>query len=276
MTGGTITMQGGTNSNNGIEVISGSFNMKGGTINQTLGTSQRVFRIGTKNATTATVNISGGTINATMGGIRVGDSGTATGVLNVSQNDGTTNITLGGDLAVGRSTASLGKMTMSAGTITVGTAAVNAKLQVGNAGPGTFDMTGGLIDVFNGFRLGQAPVAQGSYMNLLGGTLQTRAFDSRTDAANAGIPETTGSRFTIDGGTYNQIAGTMDIGQKGKITVELKSGIANVPALQMGASTDSKATLSISGGTFTLGGALSRTTVTGNDIFGATDDGPRS
>jgi hypothetical protein len=36
----------------------------------------------------------------------------------------------------------------------------------------------------------------------------------------------------------------------------------------MGSTTDSKATLSISGGTFTLGGNLSRNTVTGNDVFG--------
>lgn len=267
MTAGSITMQGGTNSNNGIEVVNGTFNMKGGTISQTVGTVQRVFRIGTKNLATATVNISGGTVNAPMGGIRVGDSGTATGVLNVNQNDGTTNITLGGDLAIGRSAAALGKMTMSAGTITIGTTTTTARLQVGNSGRGEFDMTGGSIDVFNSLRIGQAPATQGSYFKLLGGTLTTRAFDSRTDNASASIPET-GSTFTIDGGTYNQIAGSMDIGQKGKITVELKSGIANVPALIMGATADSKAILSISGGAFTLGGNLTRTTVSGNDVFG--------
>lgn len=267
MTAGSITMQGGSNGNNGIEVVNGTFNMKGGTVSQMVGTVQRVFRIGTKNLSTATVNISGGTVNAPMGGIRLGDSGTATGVLNVNQNDGTTNITLGGDLAIGRSTASLGKMTMSAGTITIGTTTTTARLQVGNSGRGEFDMTGGSIDVFNGLRIGQAPATQGSYFKFFGGTLTTRAFDSRTDNASASIPET-GSTFTIDGGTYNQIAGSMDIGQKGKITVELKSGIANVPALIMGATADSKAVLSISGGAFTLGGNLSRTTVSGNDVFG--------
>jgi hypothetical protein len=159
-------------------------------------------------------------------------------------------------------------MTMSAGNITIGTTTATARLQVGNAGPGQFDMSGGFIDVFNGLRVGQAPAATGSYFNLTGGTVQTRAFDSRTDNASSSIPEGAGSRFTIDGGTYNQIAGSMDIGQKGKVTVELKSGIANVPALIMGATADSKATLSISGGVFTLGGNLSRTTVTGNDAFG--------
>src|SRR3954468_13113453 len=38
MTGGSITLQGGTNSNNGLEIINGTFNMKGGTITQTAGT----------------------------------------------------------------------------------------------------------------------------------------------------------------------------------------------------------------------------------------------
>jgi hypothetical protein len=278
MTGGTITMIGGTNGNNGIEVINGTFNLKGGTINQTSGAIQRVFRIGTKNLTTATVNITGGTINSTVGGIRVGDGGTSTGVLNISEDDGPVNITLGADLSVGRSAsttaASLGKMTMSAGTLTIGTASANAKLQAGNAGPGQITMTGGSINVFNGLRVGQSPLAQGSFFDLKGGTVTTRDFDSHTDAASVLSPETTGSRFTIDGGIYNQIAGQMDIGQKGKTLVELKSGSATVPQIQMGTSTDSKATLSISGGVFTLGGALNRTVFTGNDTFGAAMTAP--
>jgi hypothetical protein len=158
--------------------------------------------------------------------------------------------------------------------MTIGTASANAKLQAGNAGPGQITMTGGSINVFNSLRVGQSPLAQGSFFDLKGGTVTTRDFDSHTDAASVLTPETTGSRFTIDGGIYNQVAGQMDIGQKGKTLVELKSGSATVPQLQMGATTDSKATLSISGGVFTLGGALNRTVFTGNDTFGAAMTAP--
>ncbi len=260
MTNGSITMVSGTTGNNGIDVINGTFNLKGGTITQT-GSGQRIFKVASRSNSTSTVNISGGTINAS-GGMRLAEAGGATGILNINENDGTTIINLASDLSVGRNAAGLGQMVMDAGTLQVGVdPSPTARLIVGDTGPGTFTMNNGTVNIFDALRLAKSINSAGTVDNssnilLKGGIINARAFESRSDAS-AGL-ETVTSTFTIDGGTFNQTGNafqTTVIGQNGKVLLDIKSGAANVAALELGASADSQAAVSLSGtGTLTVNG----------------------
>ena len=275
---GSITLASGTTGNSGIDLINGTFNMKGGTISQpTIGSVQRVFRIASRDNSTSTLNISGGTIIA-EGGFRVANNAGSTGNVNINEVDGTTSVTLGGDVAIGRNQFGQGNMVMDAGTLNIGTSGgPTARLQAGDDGPGKVTVNGGTINVFDGLRLAKGMPAAGfadndSRILLKGGTINARAFESRSDLPT-GL-ETITSTFTIDGGTFNQtstLGQVTTIGQNGKVKLEILSGAATVQSLELGSTVNSQATVALSGGTLTINGngtrLVNRTVFSGSPLF---------
>jgi hypothetical protein len=280
LTNGSITIASGTTGNSGIDLINGTFNMKGGTISQPVSSPaniQRLFRIASRDNTTSSLNISGGTITA-EGGLRVANNAGATGNVNINQIDGVTSVTLGGDVAMGRNAFGQGNFVMDAGTLTVGTSGgPTARLIAGDDGPGKITVNGGTINVFDALRLAKGTNAAGLVDNdsrilLKGGTINVRAFESRTDSPTN--LETITSTFTVDGATFTQSGSTsqgMTIGQSGKVKFEVLSGAASAAFLQLGATVDSQATVALSGGTLTINGTtalgVNRNTVTGTPLF---------
>jgi hypothetical protein len=278
LTNGSITIASGTTGNSGIDLINGTFNMKGGTISQpVIGTIQRLFRIASRDNTTSTLNVSGGTITA-EGGLRVANNAGSTGNVNINQIDGTTSVTLGGDVAMGRNAFGQGNLVMDAGTLTVGTSGgPTARLIAGDDGPGKITINGGTVNVFDAMRLAKGTPAVGfadndSRILLKGGTINVRAFESRTDPPTN--LETITSTLTVDGATFTQSGSSsqgMTIGQSGKVKFEVLSGAATAAFLQLGATVDSQATVALSGGTLTINGTtllgVNRNTVTGTPLF---------
>jgi hypothetical protein len=278
---GTINLVSGTTGNSGIDLINGTFNMKGGTISQPVSSPsniQRVFRIASRDNSTSTLNISGGTITA-EGGFRVANNAGSTGNVNINQVDGTTSVTLGGDVAIGRNQFGQGNLVMDAGTLNIGTSGgPAARLQAGDDGPGKVTVNGGTINIFDALRLAKGMAAAGfadndSRILLKGGTINARAFESRTD--NPTGLETITSTFTIDGGTFNQVSAlgqVTAIGQRGKAKLEILSGAANVMSLELGTSADSQAIVALSGGTLTING--NGTKAVNRSVFSAVPTAP--
>jgi hypothetical protein len=278
LTSGSITLASGTTGNQGIDLIDGTFNMKGGTISQpVIGNIQRLFRIASRDNTTSALNISGGTITA-EGGLRVANNAGSTGNVNINEADGPTNITLGGDVALGRNAFGQGNLVMDAGTLTVGTSpSPTSRLIAGDDGPGKITINGGTVNVFDAMRLAKGTPAVGfadndSRILLKGGTINVRTFESRTDPPTN--LETITSTLTVDGATFTQSGSAtqgMTIGQSGKVKFEVLSGAATAAFLQLGATVDSQATVALSGGTLTINGTtalgVNRNTVTGTPLF---------
>jgi hypothetical protein len=275
---GSFTLASGTTGNNGIDLINGTFNMKGGTISQpTIASIQRLFRIASRDNATGTLSISGGTITA-EGGLRVANNSGSTGNVNINQADGTTSVTLGGDVSLGNHQFGQSNMVMDAGTLNIGTSGgPTARLIAGDGGPGKVTVNGGTINIFDALRLAKGMPAAGfadndSRILLKGGTINARAFESRSD--NPTGLETITSTFTIDGGTFNQVSTafqTTTIGQRGKVKFEILSGAASVQSLELGSTVDSQATVALSGGTLTINGngtqLVNRTVFSGTPLF---------
>jgi hypothetical protein len=166
---------------------------------------------------------------------------------------------------------------MDAGTLNIGNSTKTARLIAGDGGPGQITVNGGTITIFDALRLAKGTAAAGfadnsSKILLKGGTINARAFESRTDAPT-GL-ETVTSTFTIDGGTFNQVSTlgqVTTIGQNGKVKFEILSGAANVQSLQLGASVDSQAIVSLAGGTLTINGngsqLVNRSVFSGTPLF---------
>lgn len=278
----------GTNGDDGILVRNGTFTMTGGQIidvtpsdySITGLTAQRFLTVGTASGSgpgdeaVATANLSGGTINV-LGGIRVATANNSRGYLNIN---GPVTIITGGDTSIGyqpnsNGTNGVGEMNMSAGSFQVGRTDINpntgsayplsGRLQIGNRGKGTLNMSGGTISVTTDIRVAAEQAAGGSAINMTGGTITTPGLDIRNKTGSVAelggsvILDGPGAVFTQSG------SGGAIIGNNGMGLFEVRQGTATLggggSSIQLGATANSAATINVKGGKLTLGGPVNRT-----------------
>jgi hypothetical protein len=215
---GTFTMNGGVVSHAGWIVAGnnpgghGTFNMHGGTINQTFGD----IEIGDEAVGVA--NLDGGTINMPAGGWRfsVGNRAAGTGTANI-----------GGTVTINCDNFTIGKAGNGTGTIS-GSAVVNAKVAVtighdaggvgvltmnggeiaddddfliGNSGTGTFNLNGGIISKAGWIVLGNEPGSSGTF-NMTGGTVSQSFGDLEVGDAAPGVLNQSGGALNIKGNVF--------------------------------------------------------------------------
>jgi hypothetical protein len=256
--GGSITVNGVASGGDGVNVRHGTFNMSGGTLTAA-GNVQRVMTIASTNNAVSVANISGGTITGT-GGIRIGNNAGANGTLNVS--GASTSITTGGDIAVGRNSTATALMTMTDGTVNVGSGANTARLQVGDSGPGTLNMSGGTINVTRDIRVMNAAAAFGSLLNQTGGTITSVGIDMHVTALAA--PHAA-PRILVNGAgaVFNSGTGAAVIGNTGPAVFEVQQGLATLNAVDLGKTATSEPTVIVNGGKLIVKNSLSRTSASG-------------
>ena len=252
---GTFNMSGGTMTNTGRQYVgqgntTGRYNQSGGTYN-----NNGEFSIGSgnlDNADFSTLVLTGGTLNSgklSLGGEAFDNAaaGKATGTIS-----GTAVLNVNGEFWVGQTAGSVGRMTVSSGTVSV-----NNWIAVGRAGAdGTLTISGtGLVqkDSAGSFEIGNNAGSTG-LVNLDGGTL--RVDEIVTGGGN--------STFNFNGGRLKAVTNAGNFMQ-GLTNAFIKAGGAVVDTdgfnvainqlLQDDANSTGGVITKIGAGILTLGGA---------------------
>lgn len=208
----------------------GTLNVSGGTYNQTR--ADRALIIGEEGTGTLLLDATG--LVNTAGGFWVGLA--ASGVGNVIQSAGTTNVTT--NVILGNAGSAQGTYTVSAGTLNVSTTA-GSNLVVGNAdaGKGTLNVSGSAVvklDNNASIRLGSGNTSANNTVNQSGGTI-TSYSDAGTSAGGTGIV-LLGSANSTGINTYNLNGGTLNVLRIGR---EGSTGVMNFNGGLLKASGDS-------------------------------------
>lgn len=266
----------GANGNNGINVRNGHFTMLGGQIidatpeELTTLTTQRFITVANVDGTlgnesVSTATFTGGTVDVN-GGIRVAPNAHSRGYLNI---DGPVDIKTGGDTSIGyHATNSVGEMTMSDGTLTIGNTSFPGRFQIGHRGLGILNMSDGTINVTRDVRVGAEGPAGGSVIYMTGGTINATELNMRNSLNNlpTGAPDE-GASIILDGPTavFTQVGSQGSrIGVEGKALFEVRQGHATLGGggsfVSLGPNANSEGTLNLKGGKLTIGGTLGYST----------------
>lgn len=204
-TGGTPTF------NVGYRNGTGTLNVAGGTFSHT--GEVRVAGSDTNGADNGTgfVNFSGGT--ATMNGITFARGNNLQALNNGTGTiSGTAVVNSGGDVTLGFAGAgNLGKLTISGGTLNVGTAGIRA-LAVGNwdTSRGELNISGGNVNLYNGsfLRMNNQGTVGANVVNQSGGTITTYTDNGVTVGGTGGI-DLQRAGAAASNNTYNFTGGTI-------------------------------------------------------------------
>jgi hypothetical protein len=272
MPGGTIGVTAGAgNTNNGINVRNGTFNMTGGQIvSDSAAIGQRAMTIsstsgalGSENV--ATANFSGGTVNVN-GGLRLNPSSHTKAYVTIS---GTADLTFkGSDIQLGANgTNTYGQVDMSGGTLRVGDAPTGQerRLIVGDSGTGVFNLSSGTVSLNHSLVVANNASAKGT-IHQTGGSLTVRSVELNR---NTGAWDTMVENATIiiDGPTavFTQEntspteTGQTSIGQHGNGRFEVRNGQANLRFVDLSRNPGSRATLNVMGGKLAIQDGVNRT-----------------
>ncbi len=258
---GTLNVTGGhvTNGNGFVGNAAGSV----GTVTVSSGTwyNHGILEVGRSG--TGTLNVTGGSVLNTHGwlGNNAGSIGTATvssGTWSNSSNlyvgfngTGTLNVTGG---SVRNAQGTVGDRSGSVGTVTVSSGTWNTQnfLYVGLAGTGALNVTGGHVTTTNG-----------SILGLAAGSVGTATVSSGT-WSNGGylyVGERGTGTINVTGGHVTNSTGYLGVRAGSVGTVTVSSGTwANSGNLYVGVDNGGTATLTMSGGLVSVGGALARGT----------------
>jgi PEP-CTERM motif len=275
MPGGTIGLVAGAgNTNNGINVRNGTFNMTGGSIvSDSLATGQRFMTISSTSGTlgsenVATANFSGGIVNVNSG-LRMASSSHTKAYATIS---GTADIKMiGSDFQLGaNATNAYAQVDMSAGMLRVGDAVLGdqRRLIVGDAGTGVFNMSGGTATINHSFVVANNATAKGTFYQT-GGTFTVRDIETNRNSPAAADLTVENAAIIIDGpsAVFNQqnttslLTGEFSLGQFGNSRFELRQGQANIRVFEVSNNPESRATLNVFGGKLTLQDGVIRNNV---------------
>jgi hypothetical protein len=274
MPGGTIGLiSGAGNTNNGINVRNGTFNMTGGQIvwdDASIG--QRAMTLASTSGTlgsevVASANFSGGTVEVN-GGLRMNSSSHTKAYVTIS---GAADLWFkGSDVQLAaNSTNTYAQVDMSAGMLRVGDVATaqERRLIVGDGGTGVFNLSGGTVNVNHSFVVANNSSAQGTFTQT-GGTLTVRSVETNRNTPAGGTDLTVeNARIIIDGPTavFTQentspaLTGSTTIGARGNGRFELRQGQANLRFVELSSHSAARATLNVMGGTLRIQDGLNRT-----------------
>jgi fibronectin-binding autotransporter adhesin len=191
---GTLTMTGGTINKTGDEkMIVGQNNGKGTVTHSggTINVNNELF-IGNENAGAEGTYTISGTAALNVGNELIVGRENGTGTLNVD--GGTITTTGNGNMYVGRKNGT-GTLNQTAGTISVNLEFGVGTTQDGQAGTGTYDLSGGTLTAAGNIFIGKEQASSGT-VTMSGGTLGT------SDKLQIGHNEATGT-FTQSGGIVN-------------------------------------------------------------------------
>jgi hypothetical protein len=285
MPGGTIGVTAGSgNTNNGINVRNGTFNMTGGQIVSddtpaSPQSSQRAITLSTTSGAlgsenVAYANFSGGTVY-TYGGMRVGNSSNAKAYVTISGNADlhfrAVDVTLAAN-----ATNSYGQLDMSGGSLKVGEISESLfqerRLIVGDSGTGVFNLTGGTVNLQHSFVVGNNATSKGTFYQT-GGTLTVRDIEMNRNTGAWDLA-TENATIIIDGpsavftqqNTTSVLDGQTTIGQRGKGRFEVRQGQANLQVVHASEQVTSRATLAVTGGKLTIQDGLMRNSVANDGV----------
>jgi autotransporter-associated beta strand protein len=214
------------------ETSAGTLNITGGTV--TISSTGWLCSGRNNNSTGSTINFSGGSINT--GNASVGSVGTtASGTINISNNstlaitsimydgetgtgsivqNGTSTVTVGGSISLGRWSTGNGSYSISGGTLSQTN--TGQRLIVGEQGTGTLTVSGtGLVSCTGGLRISASSTGNGT-LHLDGGTIFTPFVEDSGGTAtfhfNSGTLKAKSSSTT-----FMQGLNTVDVEQGGAI-----------------------------------------------------------
>jgi hypothetical protein len=267
------------NTNNGINVRNGTFNMTGGSIvTDGAGTGQRAMTISSTSGTlgsenVATANFSGGIVDV-KGGLRMASSSHTKAYATIS---GTADLKFGfNDIQLGaNATNAYAEVNMSAGSLRlgdpVGPPVDDRRLIVGDSGTGVFNLSGGTVNINHSFVVANNATAKGTFTQT-GGTFTVRDIETNRNSGSWDLL-TENATIIIDGPTavFNQQnssptqTGETTIGARGNGRFELRQGQANIRMFELSNNPESRATLNVMGGKLTTQDGVIRNNVT-NDM----------
>jgi hypothetical protein len=271
------------NTNNGINVRNGTFNMTGGSIVDdpaSTGFGQRAMTISSSsgpdaaNPNVATTNISAGTWD-TRGGIRMASSARSTAYLNIS---GTADIKVRSDVNMtNNATDAYAELNMSGGSFKIGDtpSGAEANLIVGDRAVGVMNMSGGTVNISRDLRISNDAASGGGgagkgTLIMTGGTMTTRNLTMRVSAPTSAANYAAGTAtFIIDGPTASftqantTLTGNSTIGNTGISLFEVRQGFASLGGgggnIELAATSTAAATVNLKGGRLVLNGNVTRT-----------------
>jgi hypothetical protein len=278
LSGGTIGVTAGSgNTNNGINVRNGTFNMTGGSIISddnpvTPSQSQRAMTLSTAsgpagagNENLAYANFSGGTVY-TYGGFRVGNSANAKAYVTISGNADLHFRAVDMQLA-SNATNSYGQVDMSGGSLKVGdpTISQQRRLIIGDSGTGVFNLSGGTVNLYNSLVVANNSTSKGTLYQT-GGTLTVVSFEMNRNGGTWDL-NTENATAIIDGpsAVFTQqnfsstVTGQTTIGKFGNGRFEVRQGQANLREILPSENPQSRATIAVTGGILRVQDALNRT-----------------
>lgn len=280
------------NTNNGINVRNGTFNMTGGSIVDdpaSSGFGQRAMSISTSsgpdvaNPNVARANISAGTWD-TRGGIRIASSARSSGYLNIS---GTADIKVRSDVNLTNSADNAyAEINMTGGSFSIGQTGVNdANLIIGDRAVGVMNLSGGTVAVSDTLKIANDAAASGGgagkgTVMMTGGTMTTRSLDMRVKVPTSAADWDNGTAtLIIDGPTasFTQTntasAGSAKIGNTGTSLFEVRQGVASLGGgggnIELAATATAAATVNLKGGRLIVNGNVIRTNTTPGVFPGA-------
>jgi hypothetical protein len=272
MPGGTIgVVVGSGNTNNGINVRNGTFNMTGGSIvTDGAASGQRAMTISSTSGTlgnenVAYANFSGGVVDV-RGGLRMASSSHSQAYATIS---GAADLKFTfNDVQLGaNATNAFARVDMSGGSLRVGDVSIGdqRRLIVGDAGEGRFNLSGGTVTINHSFVVANNTTSKGVF-NQTGGTFTVRDIEMNRNSGT--YPATETAAIIIDGPTavFNQQnnaggSGFTTIGQFGTGRFEVRLGQANLREIRASQNPGSRATLNVAGGILRVQDGLSRTNV---------------
>ena len=295
LSGGTIGVTAGSgNTNRGIDVRNGTFNMTGGQIISddnplNPNTSTRAMTLSTASGpagseNTAYANFSGGTVY-TYGGLAVGNSANSKGYVTIS---GTANLhfrAVDVQLGVNQSN-SLGQIDMSGGTFKVGDPTLPAvpgpgvqdrRFIIGDSGTGVFNMSGGTAIINHSMVVCNRPATAKGTFYQTGGTFTVRDIETNRNTPTAADLSIENAAIIIDGPTavFNQqntvtpdgvLTGELTLGRAGNGRFEIRQGQANIRQIDISDLAQSRATLNVFGGKLKLQDGIFRNNITNDGI----------
>jgi hypothetical protein len=273
------------NTNNGINVRNGTFNMTGGSIVDdpaSTGFGQRAMTISSSsgpdaaNPNVAIANISAGTWD-TRGGIRLASNSRSSGYLNIS---GTADIKVRSDVNLTNNASdAYAEINMTGGSFQVGEAGVNdANLIIGDRAVGVMNLSSGSVSVSDTLKIANDAAGSGGgagkgTVMITGGTMTTRSLDMRVKVPTSADNWDAGTAtFIIDGATasFTQAnttsGGSAKIGNTGVSLFEVRQGVASLGGgggnIELAATATAAATVNLKGGRLILNGNVIRTNTT--------------
>jgi hypothetical protein len=279
MPGGTIGVTAGSgNTNNGINVRNGTFNMTGGDIvsdDAVMTSAQRAMTISSTSGTqgsenVATANFSGGTVDV-YGGMRMASSSHTKAYVTISGGANLNFRAVDFQLASNQ-TNSYAQVDMSGGSLSVGDVLLGQarRLIIGDSGTGVFNLSGGTVNLNHSLVVCNNPVTAKGTLYQTGGTLTVRDIEVVRNTPVAADLTVENGAIIIDGptavftqqDTTSVLVGQTTIGQRGKGRFELRQGQANLRVVEISETAESRATFNVFGGKMTIQDGMIRNNVT--------------